>query len=332
MGGMKNLIKLNDYLYNGDTVLKILHNYSQDLKKSAQETGNEIDLVHCDYLMGMTSLLEHNDFLTSQAQRIREFYKFMAEEYPYLAFTFKGRIKSLVRSEEKFNRNLVEKIDEAYAETGKIPTPDELRERVTAVRDLIAYRIIISMPACHLKNREDKEVIEEKILYAIAEELRDFLEQRGFTAETSDFAKKKPSTKISNRNKPYFKDYLENPTPLGYRSLHIVAFDNVSQNYVELQLRNQKMDDMAEIGRANHTTYEEYQQREAKRVPVGLCKYYDDAYERLVALQNLDLAKVDVNLFTAANNTLINDGCGFYRGRLIMPFEHLSRFQNDLID
>ena len=29
---------------------------------------------------------------------------------------------------------------------------------------------------------------------------------------------------------------------------------------------------------------------------------------------------------------LINDGCGLYRGRLILPYEHLSRFQNDLID
>lgn len=28
---------------------------------------------------------------------------------------------------------------------------------------------------------------------------------------------------------------------------------------------------------------------------------------------------------------LVNDGCGLYRGRLILPYEHLSRFQNDLI-
>ena len=46
-------------------------------------------------------LLEHNDFLTAQSQKIREFYKYMAREYPFLAFTFKGRIKSLIRAEEK---------------------------------------------------------------------------------------------------------------------------------------------------------------------------------------------------------------------------------------
>ena len=49
-------------------------------------------------------------------------------------------------------------------------------------------------------------------------------------------------------------------------------------------------------------------------------------------LQELELAKIDVNMFEAINNQLINDGCGLFRGRQILPFEHLSRFQNDLID
>ena len=45
-----------------------------------------------------------------------------------------------------------------------------------------------------------------------------------------------------------------------------------------------------------------------------------------------DLSTVNVNMFKALNNQLINDGCGLFRGRQILPFEHLSRFQNDLID
>ena len=56
------------------------------------------------FLIQIQELLEHNDFLTAQSQRIREFYKYMAGEYPFLAFTFKGRIKSLIRAEEKFKR------------------------------------------------------------------------------------------------------------------------------------------------------------------------------------------------------------------------------------
>lgn len=36
------MISLNDYLYSGNTVLKILLQYSADLKKEAIETGNTI--------------------------------------------------------------------------------------------------------------------------------------------------------------------------------------------------------------------------------------------------------------------------------------------------
>ena len=108
------MIALNDYLYSGDTVLRILHNYADDLKKEADRTGNEIDLIHHEFLHQMIDLLEHNEFLTAQSQKIREFYMYMAKEYPYLAFTFKGRIKSLIRAEAKFNGYIVKDIYKYY--------------------------------------------------------------------------------------------------------------------------------------------------------------------------------------------------------------------------
>lgn len=85
------MITLNDYLYDGDTIFRILQKYIDDLKKSAKENQNEIDRIHSHFLIQIRELLEHNDFLTAQSQKIREFYKYMAKEYPYLAFTFKGR-------------------------------------------------------------------------------------------------------------------------------------------------------------------------------------------------------------------------------------------------
>ena len=104
------MISLNDYLYNGDTVLKILHNYENDLRiqSESDDVWSRIDEIHADYLRGIIDVLEHNDVISSQSHRIRGFYKYMSENYPHLAFTFKGRIKSLIRSEEKFNRNLIE--------------------------------------------------------------------------------------------------------------------------------------------------------------------------------------------------------------------------------
>ena len=95
------------------------------------------------------------------------------------------------------------------------------------------------------------------------------------------------------------------------------------------------MDDNAKIGSANHSGYEKRQNEKRvvrDRIPQGKNNYFDEAYERVKLLQELDLSKIDVNMFTAYDNTLINDGCGLSRGRLILPYEHLSRFQNDVID
>ena len=142
------MISLNDYLFSGDTVLKILHQYANDLRRSAKESHNSIDLAHSNFLIQMIELLEHNDFLTSQSQRIKEFYKYMTREYPFLAFTFKGRIKSLIRAEEKFNGYIIEFIRDYYEQNGKYPSEAEIKRNLICFRDLIAYRIVISMPEC----------------------------------------------------------------------------------------------------------------------------------------------------------------------------------------
>ena len=59
------MITLNDYLYSGDTLLRILQKYIEDLRKEARETHNEVDLVHCNFLLQIRELLEHNDFLNA---------------------------------------------------------------------------------------------------------------------------------------------------------------------------------------------------------------------------------------------------------------------------
>lgn len=329
------MITLNDYLYNGDTVLKILLQYADDLKKSAIQTGNQIDLAHCNFLLQITGLLEHSDFLSSQSHRIREFYEYMVQEYPYLAFTFKGRIKSLIRSEEKFNGYIVEYIYNYYKENGTYPSVPQLKKQLSCFRDLLAYRIVISLPKCHLKPGETSREAELAILYQIAEALPAFFEERGFTAELSGMPEEKDSPSLSPMIRPYYRDYIVNRRPLGYESLHITLYDNIARCYIELQLRTKDMDDHAEIGPANHLGYEKKQENNRMRrdeIPVGECIYFDEAYERVMKLQQLDLSTLDVNMFAAANNSLINDGCGLYRGRQILPFEHLSRFQDTYAD
>lgn len=329
------MISLNDYLYNGDTVLKILHRYSGDLRAEATKTHNSIDLMHCNFLLQIIDLLEHNDFLTSQSQRIRELYKYMAAEYPFLAFTFKGRIKSLIRAEEKFNGYIVEYIYDYYKAHGTYPAEQELKQKLNCFRDLIAYRIVISMPKCHLSEGESRENTELNYLYKIANIMPDFFEARGFTVQISEKEGDGVSDRLNPEYAAYFRDYIENPSNMGYRSLHMTLYDNVARSFIEVQLRTKEMDDCAEIGPANHNAYEKMQEMERTRrdeIPVGSCPFFDDAFERSVLLHQLQLNEVDVNMFSAASNTLVNDGCGLFRGRQILPFEHLSRFQNDIID
>ena len=330
----KNIISLNDYLYRGDTVLKILHNYSDDLKRSAIENHNSVDMMHSNFLLQEIDLLEHNDFLTSQSNRIREFYKYMAEKYPFLAFTFKGRIKSLIRLEEKINGNITEYIYDCHSRTKEYPSETDIKRQIGRIHDLIAYRIVLSLPQCHVEDTQTGKERELELLYEIANELPAFLEERGFNAELSMIEGHKPSPRIREELRPYYRDYIENPSPYGYQSVHIMFYDNCARCFIEVQIRTKEMDDFAEIGPANHLGYEKRQEKERSRraeIPQGENIYFDVAYERGMLLQNLELSKLKVNMFGAVDNQLINDGCGLFRGRLIMPFEHLSKFQNDLI-
>ena len=329
------MVTLNDYLYSGNTVLKILLQYSTDLKKEAVEGHNPIDLAHSNFLMQIIELLEHSDFLASQSQRIKEFYLYMTQEYPFLAFTFKGRIKSLIRSEEKFNGYILEYIYDFYKANGRYPSETEIKNSLNCFRDLIAYRIVISLPQCHIKEGESREEQELKYLYEIANVLPEFLEQKGFSPRVSVETEEDYKGGLKEETRPYYRDYVQTPRPSGYRSLHITFYDNLTRCYTEVQLRTKDMDDYAEIGDANHFGYEKSQEVNRTRSDIilpGECRYFDEAYERLVKLQELELSKVDVNMFKAYNNQLINDGCGLFRGRQILPFEHLSRFQNDLIE
>ena len=326
------MITLNDYLYSGDTILRILQKYTNDLRKEAKKKHNEIDLIHCNFLIQIGALLEHNDFLTTQSQKLREFYQYMAKEYPFLAFTFKGRIKSLIRAEEKFNGYVVEYIYEYYVKNGTYPPVSELKERLVCFRDFIAYRIVIALPKCHLKPGQDREEEERKYLYQIANVLPGFLEERGFTVESAKGVMPSDSPLLDEDVRPYYRDYISGTSAYGYQSLHITVYDNSSRSYIEIQLRTKSMDDNAEIGPANHLDYEKRQESQRAcrdAVPEGECPYFDEAYERGMKLLQLNLADVDVNMFYAIDNSLVNDGCGLYKGRMILPYEHLSRFQSD---
>ena len=323
------MVKLTDYLYDGDTVIQILHRYYSDLCKSIEETSNEIDKVHTMFLQQQIDLLENNDFITSQAQRIRELYQYMVSEYPFLSFTFKGRIKSLIRAEQKFNGYVIEYIYEGYKKTGKIPDIEELKKKLDGFRDLIAYRIVIQLPKSSFKDDTKRSEIELELLYKITNILLKFLSERGFSIVESS-KDINHSFLLNPSIHKYVRDYVSNPSSNGYKSLHLTLHDDIADCYIELQLRTKDMDDFAEIGSANHINYENKQIEKRNRrlgIKEGESIYFDEAIKREELLQNIDYSLVDVNMFGATSNSLVNDGCGLLKGRMITPFEHLSKFQ-----
>ena len=254
------------------------------------ESHNQIALVHCSFLQQIYELLEHNEFLTSQSQRIREFYSFMTKEYPYLAFTFKGRIKSIIRAEEKFNRYIVDFICEYYKRYGHFPDVPEIKKCLSCFRDLIAYRIVISMPKCHLKDGQDKTQEELKVLYEIANQLPYFLEKRQFSIIKANLEGRACSNLLNADLHEIYRDYVNKPSAFGYQSLHLTLHDNLARCYIEVQLRTKEMDDNAEIGKANHLGYEKSQsQQEARNIelPQGECIYPAFKTNKMVKRKNI---------------------------------------------
>ena len=136
----------------------------------------------------------------------------------------------------------------------------QIKERLSCFRDFIAYRIVIAMPRCHLKNGENVREEELRYLYEIANILPGFLEERGFTAEPARGVQESTSPLLSEEVRPYYRDYICNNSEDDYQSLHITFYDNSSRSYMEVQLRTKDMDDVAEIGSANHLSYEKKQE------------------------------------------------------------------------
>ena len=112
----------------------------------------------------------------------------------------------IIRAEAKFNGYIVEYIYDYYVQNGTYPSVSDIKDRLNCFRDLIAYRIVISMPQCHIKEAENREIEEINHLYKIANVLPQFLEERGFTVESARGVKESKSDLLDDTVRPYYRD------------------------------------------------------------------------------------------------------------------------------
>ena len=174
---------LNDYLYNGDTILKIVRNYLSDLNSKAETA---IDRTHSNFLIMYNEYLANNEFIDYQSSVLANFCSQIIERHPELSFTLRGRIKSLIRLEEKYNRYICTYVEEYYKQNNDFPSDNQIKAYLNRFRDIIAYRYVINIPKCHLKNSDNKEAEELSILYEIANSLPDYLSRNNL--EVKPFA------------------------------------------------------------------------------------------------------------------------------------------------
>lgn len=322
------LVDLTSQLFDDKNVYDIVLDYAHALR---QNSTSSVDDFHSSFLLTYSAFLRNNDFINNQSKILGNFCKYISDNYPEVSFTFSGRIKSLIRLEEKFNRYICMCIEKEYKASKTFPEEEKIVDYLQRYRDIVAYRYVICIPKRFLALGENKEKKELVVLYNIANILPKYL--RANNIDVKPFAdlvetkskKISKSQRLEAENRPYIKDYVSNPKISGYRSLHLAALDPTARSDFEIQLRTKSMDDFAEIGEADHSKYEEHQStcNQSFAVPLGICQIFDDAYHRLQALEMLDLSTVNVNMFTAYDNSHINDKCGLICGRLISPIEKI---------
>ena len=127
-----------------------------------------------------------------------------------------------------------------FSEHGKYPSVSKLKERLNCFRDLIAYRVVISMPSCHVRDKKKRQDEEMKYLYKIANELPLFLEACGFTAEPSGGVKLSNSPLLDDGVRPYYRDYIDGVDENEYRSPHITFLITVHDAIWRCSLRQKR--------------------------------------------------------------------------------------------
>ena len=279
-------IKPKDTRLEAENYKKLIVSYSRDPRVTVLKIADRLEVMRSLHMFPKLSRerkiletmmlyipLAHQLGLYNVKSEMEDIYFRHAEPEQYRAIT--NKLKSTERDRQKLMTQFIEPLKQKLSDEGiqyklKVRTKTALsiykkmqKQKVSfeGVFDVFAIRFIIDC-------EEDRE-IEHALCWKV------------FSYVTEEY---ESDTKR-------LRDWISNPKPNGYESLHITV-KNKEGSFLEVQIRTKRMDDMAESGLASHWSYKGIRHeatldkwltavRKALESPIGsdgdpMASYYED--------------------------------------------------------
>ena len=279
-------IKPKDTRLEAENYKKLIVSYSKDPRVTVLKIADRLEVMRSLDMFPKQSRerkvletmmlyipLAHQLGLYNIKSELEDIYFRYAEPEQYRAIT--NKLKSTERDGQKLMTQFIEPLKQKLSDEGieyklKVRTKTALsiykkmqKQKVSfeGVYDVFAIRFIIDCET----DRETEHALCWKVFSYVTEE---------YESDTKRL-----------------RDWISNPKPNGYESLHITV-KNKEGSYLEVQIRTKRMDDMAESGLASHWSYKGIRHeatldkwltavRKALESPLGsesdpMAAYYDD--------------------------------------------------------
>ncbi len=293
-------IKPKDTRLEAENYKRLIVSYSKDPRVTVMKIADRLEVMRSLDMFPKLSRerkiletmmlyipLAHQLGLYNIKSEMEDIYFRHAEPEQYRAIT--NKLKSTERDRQKLMTQFIEPLKQKLSDEGisyklKIRTKTALsiykkmqKQKVAfeGVFDVFAIRFIIDCEA----DRDTEHALCWKVFSYVTEE---------YESDTKRL-----------------RDWISNPKPNGYESLHITV-KNKEGSFLEVQIRTKRMDDMAESGLASHWSYKGIRHeatldkwlgavRKALESPLGsdsdpMAAYYEDDV--------LELPAKDVFVFT----------------------------------
>lgn len=209
----------NTALYSATSIPNAIDLYVTMLMQSDELK----DLVHAEAIQKYRNEIVNKKYLSRLRRNFNETYSLINQQYKDLCYSIEGRRKSFISADNKIikiikNILLSSEVNQSEEFTKILK---ELKTR-SLIKDTHAFRIIL------FNSSSDT-------LYNLKDDIIEHFKAKG-------------STLIQE------KDYVKNPKPNGYKSIHVIIKSTTGEIF-EIQFRTFNMHIECETGSASHSVY-----------------------------------------------------------------------------